>query len=287
MRLVMAWIEQTKKSSRKSGGPQYYLQGLTEPSQLMLQRHETRPVRLWTQYGIIETGLTAVSSKVGRVGHDRVQSNRGKVASVAHQVAHWYRLKETDIERIEFSDSFDESKYFVIQPSHIKLYGRKQRRSLRHDSHPLTIVDGHHSALLTSQLRNPNQFSKSCRSWVQSQITSIVADHGRRLPHLDEPDLLRASGALQKLGINLGPFRGKGIDCPDATFAFLGYPEYPCQIELEKLSSGFKAPHHKKQGHHSQRIVVLCMEHDAPDVLRRYIDIIELRELDRLLREAA
>ena len=69
---LMAWIEQTKKGSRRSGGPQYYLQGLTEAVQAALEALERCPIRLWTPYGVVESGLEAVSSSIGSVGHDRV-----------------------------------------------------------------------------------------------------------------------------------------------------------------------------------------------------------------------
>ncbi|MBI1900974.1 MAG: hypothetical protein HYS13_07670 [Planctomycetia bacterium] len=69
----MAWIEQTKKGSGKSGGPQYYLQDLQKHVREGLRARERYPVTLWTPYGVVATGLQAVSSSVGRVGHDRVQ----------------------------------------------------------------------------------------------------------------------------------------------------------------------------------------------------------------------
>jgi hypothetical protein len=34
-------------------------------------------------------------------------------------------------------------------------------------------------------------------------------------------------------------------------------------------------------------MVVLCLEHDAPEVLSGYTDVIELRELARAIREPA
>src|SRR5438445_8101229 len=83
---VMAWIEQTKKGSRKSGGPQYYLQDISEHSRDLLKVYKQRPVRLWTPYGVVDSGLTAVSSDVGKVGHDRIQTGgRGKIANTADQ----------------------------------------------------------------------------------------------------------------------------------------------------------------------------------------------------------
>lgn len=278
----MAWIEQTKKGSRKSGGPQYYFQDLKETSHALLDKFGRRAVRLWTPYGVVETGVTAVSAEVGAVGHDRVQSG-GKVPSIADQIAFWFRLKRADIERLEFEDSFDGDS-FVIRPSHVKFFGRKGRRTIYPDSSPLTVIAGRRSSLITDHLRSGG-LDKASGDWVKSQIEQMVAEHARTSPDVDERDLLRASGALDKLGIYLGMYRRVGIDCPDGRFQLCGYPPYPCQIEIEEKSSGFLAVHHTK--HHKQRAVLLCMEHDAPEVLRGYIDVIELRELERLLKEVA
>ncbi len=146
----MAWIEQTKKASRKSGGPQYYLQGLNEATWAALAKFGRCPVRLWTPYGVIGSGLQAVSSTVGKVGHDRVQSG-GKAESVADQIANWFRLAKSDIERIEFEDSFDE-RAFVIPPSTVKFFGRRPRRTLYPPSHPLSVTSSSRSELLVRQV---------------------------------------------------------------------------------------------------------------------------------------
>src|SRR5207253_536958 len=106
-RKIMAWIEQTKKASGKSGGPQYYLQDISDHSRVLLRNYQRRPVRLWTPYGVVDSGLQAVSSAVGSVGHDRVQSG-GRVPNIADQIAKWYNLRRSDIERLEFDDSFDD-----------------------------------------------------------------------------------------------------------------------------------------------------------------------------------
>jgi len=127
----MAWIEQTKKASSKSGGPQYYLQEINQHNKAILRQFGKRPVRLWTPYGVIDSGLMAVSSSVGSVMHDRVQSGR-RVPNVADQIANWFGLNRADIETIEFEDSFDHDS-FVIKPSHVKFFGHKGRRTLYPD----------------------------------------------------------------------------------------------------------------------------------------------------------
>jgi hypothetical protein len=279
----MAHIEQTKKASGKSGGPQYYLQDLSEHSREVLRQFRRRPVRLWTPYGIVESGLEAVSSAIGSVGHDRVQSG-GRVANVADQIAHWYGLNRADIEHIEFDDSFDHDS-FVILPSHVKFFNRKAKKTVYPDSHPLTFVAGHRSALLADHLRKGTGLGKDWLTWIRKQLATMIEEHARDPIDLDERDLLRASGALDLIGVKLGMYRRIGIDCPEARFELAGYPAYPCPVEVEELSSGFRAPHHAK--HRKQRAVLLCMRHDASDVLRGYIDIVELRELGRFLDEVA
>lgn len=278
----MAWIEQTKKNSRKSGGPQYYLQGLTDPTHAALERYERCRVRIWTPYGVVDSGLEAVSSRVGKVGHDRIQSGR-RTLSVADQIAFWYRLRKAAIERIKFDDSFDRDG-FVILPSYVKFVGSKPRKTLYPDSRPLTLVNGQCSALW-KRLIAESATHRAFGPWVQSQISEMVQEHCRASPHVDERDLLRASGALSHLGMSLGMYRRTGIDCPDATFRVGDLPPYACPVEIEEYSSGFLAAHHRD--HRKKRVVLLCMVHDAPEILRDYIDIIELRELDRVLREVA
>ena len=86
---------------------------------------------------------------------------------------------------------------------------------------------------------------------------------------------------LPQLGIDLGLYRSRDIDCRDAKFRFANLPEYACPVEIEERSSGFLSRHHAR--HRRQRIVVLCMEHDAPTVLQGYVDVLELRELSRSL----
>jgi hypothetical protein len=121
---------------------------------------------------------------------------------------------------------------------------------------------------------------------VAGQIAALVEQHrNKEGKAVGEYDLLRASGALDRLGLDLGMFRQTQLDCPDAVFHFEGYPPYPCPVEIEERSSGFKAPHHR--AHRKGRAVVLCLVHDAPDVLAEYIDVIELASVKHLLEECA
>ena len=282
----MAHIEQTKKGSRKSGGPQYYLQDLAQNSGELLSRRRKCPVRLWTVYGIVETGLVAVSKSIGSVGHDRLQraSKGARTGSIAEQVAYWYKLKSSDIETIEFDDSLDQEA-FVICPTRIRFFKKPSPKRIEKDSHPLTLTNNHRSQLILDHLKSRKDVCTTCRPWAGTQIRDIVAAHASTSGNVDERDLLRASGALNKLGIHLGLYRSKGIDCEQSAFQLGGYPPYPCPIEIEESSQGFLAKHH--DAHRRQRLVVLCLEHNAPQVLHNYVDVIELRELARVLREIA
>jgi len=279
----MAWIEQTKKGSRKSGGPQYYLQDLSDTSRDLLGMRRRCPVRLWTPYGIVESGLIAVSRNVGSVGHDRVQSGRA-VDSVASQIARWYGLNRSDIETIEFADSFDRDA-FVICPTYVRFFGRKRNLTLHKDAHPLSVIAGHHATAVYKQITRTRLGERRLFEWARCQLDRVVSDHHAPLRDVDERDLLRASGALEILGVSLGPYRTRGVDCPDARIEFGGYPQYSCPIEVEERSSGFLAPHHAAD--RSRRVLVLCARHDAQEVLQGYVDVIELGELAKLLRDVA
>jgi hypothetical protein len=113
----------------------------------------------------------------------------------------------------------------------------------------------------------------------------MLHQHEQKSADVDERDLLRASGALSKIGIRLGMYRARGIDCPDATFELCGYPSYSCPVEIEERSSGFLAPHHS--AHRSQRVILLCMFHDAEQIHRAHTDVIELRALTKLIGSVA
>jgi hypothetical protein len=280
----MAWIEQTKKGSRKSGGPQYYLQDLSENVAALLRARRELPLRLWTPYGMVETGLKAVSKTVGAVEHDRIHKARAGVGQIAEQVAHWHLLKSWDIERIEFADSLDAAA-LVLSPSSVKFFGRMLPKRVASDSHPLTLTSSHRSPFLGGAFRARLDSCKCCREWILRQVEELVAQHAKAAPNVDERDLLRAAGALHRLGLKLGMYRTKGIDCPDATFELGGLPEYPCQVEIEEQSGGFLDKQHKR--HRKERAVVLCMEHDKPEVLSGYTDVIELRSLCSVLKGSA
>jgi len=274
----MGWIEQTKKQSIKSGGPQYYLQGLSENVSAVLGARKRLPLRLWTPYGIAETGLVAVSKNVGSVGHDRVQVIKKGAGQIAAQAAYWYGLKSDNIERIVFEDTLDDVA-LVISPSQIKFFGTKTLKRIDRQRQPLTFTQNHRSKLLQEQFKHGLDLCRTCRCWFISQIVELVKQHGQGKKKVLEVDILRASGVLHRLGINLGVYTSRPVDCPDATFTFGSLTPYPCPVEIEERSSGFLDSHH--DAHRKSRVVVVCMEHDSPQVLSGYTDVIELRSVSR------
>ncbi len=148
------------------------------------------------------------------------------------------------------------------------------------------MVKGYHGPLWGNHLAHWVK-NATDPAWVRSQIRDLVNAYQAKPAQVPESDLLRISGALNQLGINLGISKSVDVDCPEATFQMSKYPKYNCPVELEKSSSGFQAPHHQRKKHHKKRLVVLCMENDDPGIRQGYIDVIELTELDRVLREKA
>jgi hypothetical protein len=280
----MAWIEQTKKGSRKSGGPQYYLQGLGEAAKAILERRGQVNVALWTPYGPVCEGLVAVSRQVGSVGHDRVQ-NPARSGSIADRIAYWFGLRSANLERVEVDDfclGHGNQLFLHLRPRSAKAFGGRQQKLVQ-DDHPLTIVRGHLSRPLHAQIEHLKRQSRAELTWIRVQICRVIKEHSAGTPHLDERDILRTAGALEKLGMTIGPYFAKGLDCPKAMFAFVGYPPYYCPVELESVSRGFLAHHHAKD--RNTRLVVLSAIHDAPEVVTQLHDVMELAEMCRVLEQ--
>jgi hypothetical protein len=79
------------------------------------------------------------------------------------------------------------------------------------------------------------------------------------------------------LGVQFGPYVGKGFDC-QGEFRFLDYEPYSVPIEIKKLSSGFKYQQSKYSPDQLSRAVILCMQHDLQNVPRN-VDVIQLATL--------
>src|SRR2546423_5360796 len=92
---------QSKRESRKSGGPQYYFHELSDVVKTYLRAKGAVRVALVTPYGATKSDYFAVSEgrKLdasflpvrGGVGHDRIQ--KGKAAqSIGESIRVWYNL---------------------------------------------------------------------------------------------------------------------------------------------------------------------------------------------------
>lgn len=121
------------------------------------------------------------------------------------------------------------------------------------------------------------------RAWSLEEICRIVRDHtaSTRLPHIQELDILRASGPLRHLGLKLGGFVGKGYDCY-SEFQFRDLPAYTVPVELKRDSTGFHYQQRKYGKDELSRAVVLCANHGHKQVPAN-IDVIELGALCRYL----
>ena len=95
--------------------------------------------------------------------------------------------------------------------------------------------------------------------------------------YVREEDLLRASGPLSVLGVELGPYKGRGFDC-QGVFRFLNYETYTVPIEIKKESSGFEYQQKKYSPEELSRAVILCMRNDLVNVPPN-VDIIQLETL--------
>jgi hypothetical protein len=124
-----------------------------------------------------------------------------------------------------------------------------------------------------------NQAYPGIVSWSFGEICRIVQDHlpNVKLAHVQEADLLRASGPLKHLGLSLGGYVGKGYDCL-SEFAFLEYPTYSVPVEIKRHSQNFRYQQKKYGKELLSRAVVLCAIDDHKQMPKN-IDVIELQAL--------
>ena len=291
------YLLQTKKASLDTGGPQYFLHGHTEAVREFLRTKGTRPVILQTPYGIVETPFVAVGKDhkldrnwrvvPGRVGKDRIQQGKNATESIGEAIRRWYSLRAADFDRIDIDIELHPDGHFIVWPTAISWQERKNPQYLTMPSyHPLSFHSDEQSRLWRDQIaaalnREPDQ-----AEWIKEQVCRVVDDHVRiGESHLSEADLLRTAGALSKLGMRMGPSRGKGFDCIDSEFIFDGYPGYPCPIELKKRSRDFR--YQEINYLTIPRVVVLCMKHNLRN-LRPHVDVVELASLsDYLMKQVA
>jgi len=283
-------LQQTKRASRATGGPQYYFHDLTEPVKLYLRDKGAVPVALITPYGATKSHFFAVGKdhKLGKgqkpvqgnVGHDRIQQGIAG-QSVGEAIRHWYNLPSGDFERIDVDIEILEDTFYVT-PLYYKLVNAKRQapQPIRRIANPLTFTRDYKSLLWTEQLAQVERRHKGMVRWSLDEICRVMADHRRqsRVAHVQEPDLLRASGPLAHLGLKLGAYVGKGYDCGDTRVEFLRYPVYTIPVEVKKRSRDFRYQEKKYGPKELSRALVLCAFHDH-EVMPKHIDVIELDAL--------
>lgn len=282
-------IQQTKDASRASGGPQYYLHSVPAHVKEFLRKRGACPVLLQTPYGIARSTFTAVGrdhklnekgkAVAGKVGHDRIQGEE----SIGAAIRFWFGLKQQkDFERIDLEASIHDDGHFILTPTSVKLRGPTRALVLEKMSFPLSFHRDHQSKLWKQQIELRRKEVNDDVAWAASQIRRVVDEHQTDNPkNVHEADLLRTSGALSLLGVDLSLYLTKGYDCPKSTFQFSGLPVYPCAVEIKKQSSGFN--YQILRYTDLPRAVVLCLKHDLlnpPD----HVDFIELSTLADYLR---
>jgi len=285
-------LQQTKRDSRTSGGPQYYFHNLTEPVKAYLRKKGAVRVALVTPYGATKTDYFAVSTDkkldhrfrpiVGNVGHDRVQQGSAG-QSIGEAVRTWYRLPVGDFERIDVEiEIIDDA--FYLRPTTCKYVGKPKARNIPLDEKALTFTRRYVSELWTQQLTTIHDAEPSVVPWSLAELCRIMTDHyPTPKAHVKEEDLLRASGPLKHLGVALGPYVGKGYDCL-TNFTFLDYPVYTVFVEVKKFSRDFSYQQTKYGKDELSRAVILCAVHDHRN-LPKNIDVIELAALSEHARE--
>lgn len=280
-------LQQTKRGSRGSGGPQYYFHDLTGAVKTYLRAQGAVRVALVTPYGATKSDYFAVSTDrkldaqlrpiPGNVGHDRIQQGRAS-ESIGESIRIWYKLPPGDFERLGIDIEIIDD-VFYLTPLTYKYASVNKERDIRRIERPLSFTRDYVSPFWVEQLVQVNKKQDGIVAWSLSEICRIVKDHRpkTKLPHIQEPDILRASGPLKHLGMTLGGYVGKGYDC-FTDFTFLHYPTYSVPVEIKRNSQGFKYQQKKYGKELLSRAVVLCAIHDHKQMPRN-IDIIELEAM--------
>lgn len=280
-------LQQTKRGGRDRGGPQYYFHDLTEHAKTFLRKKGAVPVALVTPYGATKSNYSAVGMDAkldkqyrpipGKVGHDRIQQGSAS-ESIGESIRTWYRLPPGDFERIDV-DLEVRDDVFYLTPLAYKYAAKAKAKEIARIDKPLTFTSDYVSRFWTEQLIHVNKKNPGIVGWALDEICRVVKDHrpGTRLSHIQEPDLLRASGPLKHLGMILGGYVGKGYDCI-TDFRFHNFPTYSVPVEIKRDSTGFHYQQKKYGTKELSRAVVLCAIHRHKQ-MPPHIDVIELDAL--------
>ncbi|HZT60372.1 MAG TPA: hypothetical protein VFA21_17335 [Pyrinomonadaceae bacterium] len=277
-------LQQTKKGSLGTGGPQYYFHNLDDHIRLYLRSKGAVGVALVTPYGATKSDYFAVSLDrkfdrggnlvPGNVGHDRIQQGRAG-ESIGESIRMWYKLPAGDFDRIGIDiDVKDE--VFYLKPHSYKFIGSKKECDIATLDKPLTFTKDYVSPFWLRQMSHVDKKQPGIVSWSLEEICRIVQAHKAKtkLAHIQETDILRASGPLRHLGVAIGGYVGKGYDCI-TEFTFLHYPAYTVPVEIKKNSRDFEYQQKKYGKDLLSRAVILCAVHDHKRVPKN-IDVIEL-----------
>jgi len=285
-------LQQTKRGSRETGGPQYYFHDLSGPVKLYLRQKGAVRVALITPYGATKSDYFAVSanhkldakgkSVAGQVGHDRIQQGRAS-ESIGEAIRFWYKLSTGDFERIDLDVEIRED-IFYLTPLAFKFAKDNKKKVISRIDKPLSFTRDYVSPLWIRQLYYVEKQKPRMVLWCLNEICRIVQAHKNetQLPHIQEADILRASGPLKHLGMQLGGYVGKGYDCL-TEFTFLDYPAYSIPVEIKRNSSGFKYQQKKYGKDELSRAIVLCAVHRHKQ-MPPHIDVIELDALCHYLK---
>ncbi len=279
-------LQQTKLGSRISGGPQYWFEDVPDHIRGHLQRQKACPVILMTPYGSVETPFVAVDrdyklskGKLLRANaqHDRIQKGDSR-ESIGEAIRRWFALRRgVDFARIDITVTFDDRGRFILVPITVKWRGCARAEILPPVNEPLSFNSRHQSDLWKRQIERCRRLNPDAVNWAASQFRGFVRQHSdRTTTRVGEEDLLRLAGALDRLGLRLGPYTRRGYDCPDPAFQFLEFPPYACPVEIKKRSRGFS--YQQKTYPRLPRVVVFCLDHDMVH-LPEHVDVLEARAM--------
>jgi hypothetical protein len=275
-------LQQTKRKSRETGGPQYYFHNLTDPVKTYLRQKGAVRVALVTPYGATKTEYFALSrdhkfdahGKIieGKVGHDRIQQGSAP-ESIGESIRKWYRLPKGDFERIDVN-IYIEDEDFYLTPLKCKQVDSKRSIPISIIERPLTFTSDYISRFWKDNLLSLTNKHKTIVEWSLKEICRIVIAHKEKVAHIQETDLLRVSGPLKHLGLSLGPYVGRGYDCM-SDIKFGDYPTYSVPVEIKRYSRDYRYQLKKYGKDELSRAIILCAIHNL-DNTPRNVDVIEL-----------